>query len=272
MTVSLCEVGRRGRLDLTFTFRGGRTQIKEAYCEIPFKVTRLHETAAGMAHLTLMHCTAGLFGGDTAECTIEVQPGARVLITQQSATKIHPANGEPAIQRNRIHVASGGEIHIHYDAVIPFAGARAEQTTLIDLEPGSRLYFWEGLMAGRVGRGEIWEFEEFSSETRVALNGHPVFLDRFCLLPRQCSPQAEWMMGDNRYFGTGLCFSGDAASLAGRLHEALPVAGVDTPSPGLTAVRVVAANGPDFHRCHSIFARITGYRAGEHDVPPAAGT
>ena len=43
------------------------------------------------------------------------------------------------------------------------------------------------------------------------------------------------------------------ADLASRLHELLPTAGVDTPAPGLVAVRVVASNGPDFHRYRQVF-------------------
>ena len=114
-------------------------------------------------------------------------------------------------------------------------------------------------MAGRVGCGEMWDFEDLSTETRIQLNGRPIFLDRFSLLPRQCSPQAEWTMQNHQYLGTGLCFSHDAADLAQKLHEGLPAAGIDIPFPGLAAVRVVAANGPDFHRFHSIFASLTSH-------------
>ena len=46
--------------------------------------------------------------------------------------------------------------------VIPFAGSSLRQTTRIDIEPGARLVFWEGLMAGRVARGERWRFRELS--------------------------------------------------------------------------------------------------------------
>ena len=43
MAVPLSEVGRRGRLNLIFSSRRGRTVIRDAYCEIPFKITRLHD-------------------------------------------------------------------------------------------------------------------------------------------------------------------------------------------------------------------------------------
>src|SRR5947207_2938164 len=162
MAVPLSDVGRRGRLNLTFGSRRGRTIIRDAYCEIPFKVTRLLDSQPSkIAHLILMQSTAGLFGGDTTECTVHVESGARVLITQQSATKAHPSRGKLATQTNRIRIEAGGELQIYLDPLIPFCGARVCQTTSIDVDSGARLCFWESLMAGRVGRGEIWQFDEF---------------------------------------------------------------------------------------------------------------
>jgi urease accessory protein len=260
MAVPLSEVGRRGRLNLIFGFRHGRTVIRDAYCEIPFKITRLHHShLSGIAHLILMHSTAGLFGGDTTECTIHVESGARILITQQSATKAHPSCGRRAVQTNRIRVEAGGELHIYYDPVIPFSGARVCQTTCIDVEPGARLRFWESLMAGRIGRGEVWQFQEFSSETSLCVNGRPIHLDRFRLMPNENPPNTEWIMGNARYLATGLYFDQCAGDFAERVHMLLPDAGVgiDTPTAGLAVARIVAARGPEFHRYRSVFASLS---------------
>ncbi len=264
MAVLLSEVGRRGRLHLIFSSRRGRTVIRDAYCEIPFKITRLHDShLSKIAHLILMQSTAGLFGGDTTECTIHVESGARILITQQSATKAHPSGGKRAIQTNRIRVETGGELHIYYDPLIPFCGARVCQNTSIDVEPGARLCFWEGLMAGRVGRGEIWQFDEFSSETSLRVNRRPLYLDRFRLMPKEDPPNTEWMMGNARYLATGLCFDERASDFAERIHLLLPDTGVgiDTPTPGFAVARIVAVHGPEFHRYRSVFTSVVNSMA-----------
>jgi urease accessory protein len=250
MAVLLSEVGRRGRLDVTFVSRNGRTTIRDAYCEVPFKITRLHDShASGLAHLIVMHCTAGLFGGDTTECDIHVEAGARVLITQQSATKVHPAAGKYAVQRTRISVQAGAELQMYLEPVIPFAGSRLRQSTVIDVHPGARLCYWEGLMAGRIERGEFWQFDEFSSETLVRLGRDLLYLDRFSLKPADHAPSAEWVMGNSRYLATGVCLGDDATEFADRLHALLPEAGIDTPASGLVVARVVARSGlPSFSR------------------------
>ena len=113
MRVALSDVGRVGRLDIRFSAHRGTTAIRHAYYEVPSKITRLqYSPAAGMAHLILMHSTAGLFGGDTVESTIHIEPRARVLITQQSATKVHPSRGLTARQRTCVRIEPEGELSL----------------------------------------------------------------------------------------------------------------------------------------------------------------
>src|SRR4030095_7853399 len=158
MRVPIAEVGRRGRMDLVFALQGNKTILRDAYCEIPFKVTRILTSRGPVAHVILMHCTAGLFGGDDIQCSIRVESGARVMITQQAATKIHQSLGPPAIQRNNIFVESDAELQLYLEPIIPFAGSVLRQTTHIDVQAGGRLMFWESFMAGRIGSGECWQF------------------------------------------------------------------------------------------------------------------
>jgi len=261
MRLPLSAVGRRGRLDLIFGLQNGQTVLRHAYCEIPFKITRVLNWRRPTAHLIMMQCTAGLFGGDDVECSIHIERGARVMLTQQSATKIHPSEGPPAIQRHSVFVEVGAELQLCLEPVIPFAGSSLTQTTQIDVEPGARLMFWEGLMAGRIGCGERWRFRALASETQLRSNNRSVYLDRF-LLPNgfEC---AAYTMGDCNYLGTGLYVGEEASSLATKLHQALPEAGVDTLAADVAIARVVSATGPDFHRSREMFLRCTASTARE---------
>src|SRR5215470_11337785 len=113
MRVPLPDVGRRARMDLIFAQQDGQTVLRHAYCEVPFKVTRVLNWSQPAAHLMLMHSTAGVFGGDELECSVRVESGARVLVTQQSATKVHPSEGRPAIQENRVIVERDAELQLY---------------------------------------------------------------------------------------------------------------------------------------------------------------
>lgn len=253
MRVPITEVGRRGRLNLTFALQQGVTVLHDAYCETPFKITHVLNSNRPVAHLILMHCTAGLFGGDEVDCSIRVQAGARVLLTQQSATKVHPSEGRPAIQRNRVVVERGAELQLYLEPVIPFADSVLRQTTRIDVEPGGRLSFWEAFMTGRVGRGESWRFRELASETQLQLDGRLVYLDRFRLRPNGLE-QSPWAMSNSSYVGVGLHVGEDAPRVAAALHQAMPEAGIDNLSENVAMARVASATGPEFHRCRNLFA------------------
>lgn len=255
MRVALTDVGRCGRLDLVFGLRGGQTVLLDSYCEVPFKVTRpLSTPEDGVAHVMLMHCTAGLFGGDHVAMTVRVERGARVRLTQQSATRIHPSEDRTAIQSSNFYIESGGSLDLLLEPVIPFASSRFQQTTALEVEQGGRLRYWEGLMAGRVGRGELWKFETLSSETRLTSGGRLLFLDRIRLQPDCVIPSVRWGMGGGTYAGTGLYMGDDASRVAQVLREALPSAGVDLLSDSLAVTRIVTANGPEFHRSQAAFA------------------
>ena len=257
--VALAEVGRHGRLDLTFVLQSGRTVLQHAYSEIPFKITSVFNDRQPQAHLILMHCTAGLFGGDDLECTIRVERGARVLLTQQSATRVHPSDGRPAVQRHNIFIETCGELQLLLEPVIPFADSRLCQTIQIHFEPGALLVFWEGLMAGRVARGERWQFRELSSETRVSSADGLLYLDRFSL--PNLHERAAWAMADCNYLGSGFYVGDGVAGLVPRLHEALPEAGVDVLAPDVVLLRLVSAAGPDFYRSREVFLRSIALQA-----------
>jgi urease accessory protein len=252
MRVPLADVGRRGRMELTFALQDGRTILQSSYCEVPFKVTRLLNEHAPIANLILMHSTAGLFGGDELQCSIRVEKGARVRITQQSATKIHPSDDRVAVQRTHVFVDAGAELQFHLEPIIPFAGSRLQQETQLNIEQGGRLSYWEGFMTGRVGRGESWQFRELTSETTLRYGCRLAYLDRFRLIPNNARP-STWTMGNADYTGIGLHVGEDARSRASELHQVLPDAGIDTLSDNVTLARIVSPSGPHFHHCREMF-------------------
>lgn len=254
MRVPLANVGRHGRMELTFALQDGHTILRNAYCEVPFKVTRLLNLHAPVASLILMHSTAGLFGGDELECSIRVEKGARVRITQQSATKIHPSQDRVAIQRTQVFVEPDAELQLHLEPIIPFADSILRQETQLNIEPGGRLSYWEGFMTGRVGRGESWQFRELASETTLRCGDRLVYLDRFRLFPHG-PRQSTWTMGSADYTGLGLLVGADARSVASELHHDLPEAGIDALNDNVAVARIVSLNGPDFHRCREVFCR-----------------
>jgi urease accessory protein UreH len=254
MRVALADVGRQGRMELTFALQNGRTVLHSAYCEVPFKITRLLNEHCSIPNLILMHSTAGVFGGDNLRCSIRVKTGARVCITQQSATKIHPSENRIARLQTHVVVEAGAELQLYLEPTIPFADSQCQQETLLDVEPGGQLSYWEAFMTGRVGCGESWQFKQLASETKLNHGGRLIYLDRFNLAPNGAQP-STWIMGGAKYTGIGLRVGEGAHSKAFELHEALPDAGIDALTDSVVLARVTSSHGPHFHLCRDLFCR-----------------
>ncbi|MDE3155457.1 MAG: urease accessory protein UreD [Acidobacteriota bacterium] len=254
--------GSLRRIELEFAAAGGRTVLRHAYAEPPFAIRPLFDLGGGLAHFILVQTTAGLFGGDALSIDVRVRPGARAIVTSQAAQQVHPAvrPEAEATQDVRVRVDRGGEFHGCFEPVIPFARARLAQRTALDVEAGGRLFWAEGLMAGRVARGERWQFTRLAVDTALRCSGDLVYLERFVLGENGASPDTPWAMGEGTYLGSLLACApeidtGRVDTLQAALFPpssdpgAAAVRGaVDLPAPGVLAGRVLAADGAAFHR------------------------
>jgi urease accessory protein len=248
-------IGRRARLELEFACRQGRTVLTHAYAEPPCRVGCSLD--AGPYTYVMLVCSGpGVFGGDAIDQRVHVGRGARVLLVSQAALQIHPTaaagSHDAAVIQSRFEVESGGELDCFWDPVIPFAGARLAQRIDVHLATDSRLFWSDALMAGRIGRGEAWRFDEVSHELRVNVGGRLRYLERYRLTPQSRPVERRWMAGGAHYLGTTLVHDeGATAACAERLQMRLGTidgihAGVDVVSPNLLVARLLAARGPQF--------------------------
>jgi urease accessory protein UreH len=99
-------------------------------------------------------------------------------------------------------VDDDGELLCQWDPVIPFAGARLVQRIEIELAGNSRFYWSDGLMSGRVSRGETWRFQSMEHELRVNVGGFPGYVERYRLVPSERRPRRSWIAGLADYIGT----------------------------------------------------------------------
>jgi urease accessory protein len=254
-------VGRAARLELAFEPRNGRTVLAHAYAEPPFRIGRAFDID-GAAYLIVVCSGPGVFGGDTLRQSIHVGRGARVVLTSQTALQVHPSSAgcrDPAILESIYSVEEDGELHCHWDPVIPFAGARLEQRVDIRIDDGSRLYWADAVMAGRVSRGEAWQFESLSHELGLRVGGSLQYLERYAVRPRERAVDRQWVAGGVRYLATSLVRHPDAT---GELAEAWQRnlatddrlrLGIDLVAPKLVAARMAAFDGAPFGRLRASY-------------------
>ena len=212
MTVGLADsrgpaaIGRTARMELVFDVRGGRTIVAHSYAEPPFRIGRSFD-ADGAAYVILVCSGPGVFAGDALTLSVRVGAGARVMLTSQSALQVHPASSpSPAIVRHEYTVEDEGELHAHWDPVIPFAGARLDQRFDLQIAERSRLYWSDALMSGRVSRAEAWRFDSLAHELRLRIGGALKYLERYVLTPRERSMTDRWIAGEMHYGATALTY------------------------------------------------------------------
>jgi urease accessory protein UreH len=237
--------------------RNGRTILAHSYAEPPFRIGRSFDLD-GAAYVIIVCSGPGVFGGDTLRQTVHVARGARVVLTSQAALQVHPSalpSRDPAVLLSSYVVEDDAELHCHWDPVIPFAGARLEQRLDLRIAGNSRLYWGDALMAGRVSRGEAWQFESLSHELGLRVDGWLAYLERYRLNPAERAVENRWTAGTARYIATSLVHHRDATSeIAEGWHRTLATpdetlqVGIDLVAPGLIAARMTAVDGAPFGR------------------------
>ena len=161
--------------------------IEDMYFTPPLKIIdplyEEHPLYGEVANIMLLSVSAGLMEGDTQEIDITIGKDTKVVLSSQSFEKIHNTQDGKAMRISHIKVESNAFLDFSPLPVIPFANSSFENITHIDMAQDSTLSYSEVFCAGRVSRGEIFEFKSFVSRLKIHRDGKLVFFDNTFLDP-----------------------------------------------------------------------------------------
>jgi urease accessory protein len=178
------HTGRHGHAALHFGRRGPQTILLHRYTTLPARLIRpFYWDDSGRAYVYLLTPTGGMLGGDRLDLHVVLEPGAQVCLTTASATKVHPAVDVPAEQSLRLELGPGSSLEYLSEPTILFRDARWRQRTVVHRAADSQLLLMEAWSAGRVARGEIFEFTCLETAVEVYTAGHLVLYDRLHIRP-----------------------------------------------------------------------------------------
>jgi urease accessory protein len=262
----------------------GRTTLSSCEQRPPLQVVRSFPSGktATLAHLH--NLSGGVLGGDLLELSVEVGDGARAQLTSTGATRLYRCRpGAPAaVQRQSLRVGRGALLEYLPDELIPFAGARYRQETVVELSDGAGLFWWEMVAPGRTARGELFEYDSLLFRLDLTARGLPLARERVALDPARHALQSPARLGPYLYFATfyacrvgvpeprWLELEAELAELALSLSNPRSVLwGVSTlPAHGLV-VRALSVKGRDITRGLLDFWRASKSALyGEAAVPP----
>ncbi|MGH7813681.1 MAG: urease accessory protein UreD [Candidatus Binataceae bacterium] len=182
------RVGREGLLRLEFTARGGQTILSRRRFTHPLQALDPFRAEDGSLCLMMLNTSGGMVGGDRLISHIEVSEDAAAALISASAAKVYRTLGPAARQETFIRLGPRATIEFLPDHVIPHPGAAYRQSLRVEMASGSRAIVYDAIAAGRIGRGEHWQFRELQSETIAVRESHPLYINRSRIVPAELSP------------------------------------------------------------------------------------
>ena len=250
-----------GRLSLQFLYdaRAARTELNLLEQRQPLKVVRAFHLEGGAALIHMHNLSGGVLAGDRLSVELDVGPGARAQITSTGATRLyrtHP-NTAPAELTTHARAREGALLEYLPDPLIPFAGSRYRQHTVVSLENDAGLFWWETVAPGREARAELFSYHHLHLSFELRVGGIPVAIERGDLDPEARPLQSAARLGPYRYFSSFfICRAGTSATVlralekqlaevAGQLSSPVIIWGLGRlPAHGLV-VRALSRNGRD---------------------------
>jgi urease accessory protein len=248
-----------GRLSLQFTYDAptARTVLHVAEQRQPLKIVRAFHVEGGAALAHVQNLSGGILSGDRLSLDLEIGPRAHAQVTSTGATRLYrsQAGTEAAEFTAHVVVREQGLLEYLPDPVIPFADSRFRQNTVVNLEDGGGMFWWETVAPGREARGEVFSYADLQFRLDLCAAGIPIAIERCHLDPQARPLESPARLGPYRYFSSFfICRAGTGESrwrdlekllqeLAGKLSSPVIIWGLGRlPAHGLV-VRALSRNG-----------------------------
>lgn len=229
-SIDACATGAawRARLELDYGLRGARTVLLRRMHSGPLVVQKaLHPEGAQTCHTIVLHPPGGIAGGDELELRVSLAESSHALLTTPGAGKWYRSAGATAHQTARFAVADGAALEWLPQETIFFDGVQAALATRVRLEAAARFIGWDLYCLGRSGSGERFTRGRIALESRIELDGRPLYVERGMLEGGSAWLGAPAGLAGQPVGGTLLAVGpGLDASVLARCREIEPVSGM----------------------------------------------
>jgi urease accessory protein len=215
----------RAELSAAFARTEGRTRLSSKYHTSPLKIAKtfphpeLHEQHLAV---TMMDCSPGMMAGDQYDYHFRLTSGAKVFLTNQSFTKVHPSNGMPSRMRQTIELNEGALLEYLPEPVMLYKDAHFETETTVRLMGGGCLMLSELLCPGRSACGERFAYRRYTGRMNVYRNEELIFCVNQVIDPAKQLLRAPGSWQHFTHMGSFYLFHDEVSqSIADRIYEKL---------------------------------------------------
>ena len=200
------EDGWRGRLDLGFEVRGGRTVLASRVHEGPLMVQSPFYPEGPVCHVYLLHPPGGVVGGDRLRVAGRLHERAHALLTTPAATKIYRSAGALSRIEQDLHVAPGATLEWLPQRTLVFSGARAHASTRVHLRGSARFLGWEATCLGRPAAGDRFDRGAMRQDFELWKDGEPLMVERNAFDAASPLMDAAWGLARRRALASLLLY------------------------------------------------------------------
>lgn len=226
-TLAVGSPGKVGLLELGFEQLGGRTELVTHYQKSPLQLMRplyIDPARPDLAVGYLMSTGGGIVQADRLRTDLHFGAGTAALVTTQAATRVHRMDTDYATQQVLITAADGSYVEYLPDAIVPYAGSRCYQRTVITLAESATVLAGETVAGGRLARGERNAYQVFASDLEWRRpDGRLLALDTVRLEPGAHGVDGPAVLGGHDLMSTFYAVTplAPAAEVADTLHAAV---------------------------------------------------
>jgi urease accessory protein len=228
----------------------GRTVLRRQSFAAPIHISKPHHDA-GWLVVNLASPSPGLLSGDRVDMRVELETGAKVLLTAPSANRIHAMQDGHAELSQTFRVASGAFLDVWPEYLIPQAGACYRQRTRIEVAAGGSLLWTESVAPGRTAHGEVFAFKELRLSTDILHGPARLVRERYRIVPANASVASLCRVFPGAYYASVVCIADTLReddkcweAIRGLHDSASALVGTSRLGSGAFTVKIVAADSP----------------------------
>lgn len=182
-----------GRISAAFIEAGGVTRLGDRFHAYPLKIAKAFPFDDGQLGVYVMDASPGIMSGDRYELDWHFGDNAKVYITNQSYTKVHPRvrsdDGSfvdhSSEQRQKLTLEPGSIVEYMPEPLMLYKDAYFYSETEVHMEQGSTLILSEIVCPGRTQRGELFQYGLYRSKLTVTYGSELIFCSK-----QQVEPQS----------------------------------------------------------------------------------
>ncbi|VAW78933.1 Urease accessory protein UreD, partial [hydrothermal vent metagenome] len=214
----------QANIRLRFARRGVETVLAERCHFGPLRVQRpFYPESRQICHVYLLHPPGGLVSGDHLQVEMQLDKGARTLLTTPGAGKFYRSDGQRSVQQHQhLNIASGACLEWLPQENIFFDGVRADTLTRVDLHGDANFIGWDIACLGRPASSEILRRCSLRQRFEVWRDHQPLWLERSTYSENCAVFEAGWGLRGHGVVGSLVCTSSDT-QLVQQVREAVKV-------------------------------------------------